>query len=361
MSETIAVPTPREIAELATPEDAKALYDKLEALAQYAKRYQLDADKQNKIAEAKLRTAREGGKMLAETVGHSGGSPSHAARDLPEDFTWSMSSRWQALASIPEDEWEKSIAHAKATPDDELTLVRMLRRARELQLGGRQEKREAAARAQISASASFVVADVRTWRPASVDAIITDPPYVGDSIPLYEALRDFALEVLPQGGPLVVMTWQAILPDVLDALKHDDLAYRWTLSWRFDNVGRTADHARRVFDCWKPILVFHKGEMPWNARMVTDAISSDGPSKLYHSWGQGLTGFESLVRSFAEPDGTVCDPFLGAGTTALAAVSQGRNFIGCDIDPLAVEIAESRLVYDPDDIDDPLNVGDEGE
>jgi len=92
-----------------------------------------------------------------------------------------------------------------------------------------------------------------------VASIVTDPPYVGDSIPLYEKLRDFAVDVLPDGGALSSMTWQAILPGVIRALEHDELAYRWTICWRYANTENTVDYARRVFDCWKPILVYHKG------------------------------------------------------------------------------------------------------
>ena len=35
----------------------------------------------------------------------------------------------------------------------------------------------------------------------------------------YEALRDFPVDVLAEGAPLVVMTRQAILPEVIDAMR----------------------------------------------------------------------------------------------------------------------------------------------
>lgn len=220
------------------------------------------------------------------------------------------------------------------------------RREREDDLRAKREAQEAAAREQIAALGSpyeIVVADVHEWRPSNVDSIITDPPYVGDSIPLYEALRDFAVDVLPEGGPLVVMTWQAILPGVIRALQHEELAYRWTISWHYANVENTVDHARRVFDCWKPVLVYHKGAMPSDAPMVRDEIANAAPDKGHHEWGQAVEGFERLVRSFSAAGNTVCDPFLGAGTTAIAALAQARQFVGCDIDPLAVATATERL------------------
>lgn len=38
-----------------------------------------------------------------------------------------------------------------------------------------------------------------------------------------------------------------------------------------------------------------------------------------------------IVQCFAAPDALVCDPFVGAGTTAAAALAHGRRFIGGDL------------------------------
>jgi DNA modification methylase len=40
---------------------------------------------------------------------------------------------------------------------------------------------------------------------------------------------------------------------------------------------------------------------------------------------------------------TVLDPFFGAGTTGLVALQHGRNYVGCELNPEYVEIAERRL------------------
>jgi hypothetical protein len=219
----------------------------------------------------------------------------------------------------------------------------------EREQGRRSERaqREQEAREAIAAAAKLpyelLHESVSEWRPNGVNSIITDPPYVGDSIPLYEHLRDFAVDVLPDGGPLVVMTWQAILPDVIRALQHKDLAYRWTICWRYANTENTADHARRVFDCWKPILVYHKGSMPKDAPMMRDEIASTAPDKDHHEWGQSLDGFSRLIRSFSQPGDLVCDPFLGGGTTAVAALAKSRRFTGCDTDKAAIATTEGRL------------------
>ena len=44
------------------------------------------------------------------------------------------------------------------------------------------------------------------------------------------------------------------------------------------------------------------------------------------------------------PEGcTVLDPFMGSGTTGVACVQTGRNFIGIEIDPTYYAIAEKRI------------------
>jgi DNA modification methylase len=40
---------------------------------------------------------------------------------------------------------------------------------------------------------------------------------------------------------------------------------------------------------------------------------------------------DDIVRCFCPPDGLACDPFLGAGTSAVAAFEHGRRFIGGDL------------------------------
>ncbi len=50
-----------------------------------------------------------------------------------------------------------------------------------------------------------------------------------------------------------------------------------------------------------------------------------------------------LVRLVTPTGGTVCDPFLGSGTTALAAEMEGFAWVGIEREPEYVAIAEARL------------------
>lgn len=56
---------------------------------------------------------------------------------------------------------------------------------------------------------------------------------------------------------------------------------------------------------------------------------------------------ESIVRPLIEsscpPDGIILDPFMGSGTTGVAAVKLGRRFIGIEIEPKYFDIACRRI------------------
>lgn len=48
-------------------------------------------------------------------------------------------------------------------------------------------------------------------------------------------------------------------------------------------------------------------------------------------------------RVLTEPDDIVLDCFMGSGTTALAALSEGRRYIGIDKEKRSIEIAREAI------------------
>lgn len=59
--------------------------------------------------------------------------------------------------------------------------------------------------------------------------------------------------------------------------------------------------------------------------------------------GKPLWLMRALVRDYSRPNGLVCDPCCGGGTTLLAAQLEGRRYLGCDLDAAHVEITRRRL------------------
>ena len=49
------------------------------------------------------------------------------------------------------------------------------------------------------------------------------------------------------------------------------------------------------------------------------------------------------IQAFTKPGEIVLDPFVGSGTTAVAAQSLGRRYIGIDIEPEYAVCAQNRV------------------
>jgi len=52
---------------------------------------------------------------------------------------------------------------------------------------------------------------------------------------------------------------------------------------------------------------------------------------------------EPMILAGSSNDGLVLDPFSGSGTTGAVALRLGRNFVGCELNPEYVKLAESRI------------------
>ena len=171
-----------------------------------------------------------------------------------------------------------------------------------------------------------------------VDAVITDPPYPEKYLPLYEELAKHCAKA---GIKIVAaMAGQSYLPQIYAAMsKH--LKYRWTLAYMTPGGQAVQQWQAKVNTFWKPILLFGESEEWFGDVAVSKSNDND---KRFHGWGQSESGMIDLVDRLSKPGHLVCDPFVGAGTTAIASLVLGRKFIGCDIDPLHAETAKARAL-----------------
>ena len=70
-----------------------------------------------------------------------------------------------------------------------------------------------------------------------------------------------------------------------------------------------------------------------------------GASTRNHPAPYPLELAERLIRMFSFVGDTVLDPFLGTGTTMLAAMRHGRNSVGYEIDEKYAAFAEKRIGF----------------
>jgi site-specific DNA-methyltransferase (adenine-specific) len=173
----------------------------------------------------------------------------------------------------------------------------------------------------------------------SVDVIVTDPPYPEEFLETFSKLSELAARVLKPGGHCLVMSGQSHLPEVYRRLA-ERLKYQWTLNY-YTPGQSTQVFGRKVKSNWKPVIWLIKGKNDWEH--VQDTITSDENDKRFHHWGQSVSGTAKLIELFSVPNQTVLDPFLGGGTTAIAALATNRRFIGIDIEAECVAVSAKRI------------------
>lgn len=211
----------------------------------------------------------------------------------------------------------------------------------------RQAKRVEAAKDAPASDERIIVGDFREHADkvadGSLSLIFTDPTY--DLKPdaqadLFDSLGKFAAAKLAEGGSLVFYVGQTKLLIAGDALRVH-LRYWWTAACVHAG-GSTWMKEIGVHACWKPILWFVKGARD-NSNIVFRDMVSGGSEKTHHDWQQAESEARYWIEKLCPPDGLVCDPFLGGGTTAAAAKNLNRNWIGFEIDADTAAIARKRV------------------
>jgi 16S rRNA G966 N2-methylase RsmD len=337
-------------------DEVKDIRDKAEALRIYARRSQ-DYEMSNWAAEIRIRAERRMGQMLraqkeSGEMNKGGGDRKsdeyHQSRNETSDLiptlsdmciSKSMSSRAQAIASVPEDVFETTISEYK-TSKKELTGSTMQKLVKKTKKEEK-SKRKSAIPSNIGNHQLHLgnFSDIEIPK-ASVDVIITDPPYPKEYLPLYSELAQFSAKALKPGGSLVLMCGLSYLPEIIrDMGKH--IRYHWMLSYLTPGGQSPQLFSKRVVSGWKPLLWFVNGN--YTGDWVGDVCRSDANDKTHHHWGQSESGMSDIVARFSNPGDIVLDPFCGGGTTGVVAASMNRQFIGIDCDPECIETTKRRI------------------
>lgn len=92
---------------------------------------------------------------------------------------------------------------------------------------------------------------------------------------------------------------------------------------------------------------FDKRNNP-NGKNPTDVwefnrVAGNSREKTKHPCQFPSTMIERIIKGWSVEGGTVLDPFIGSGTTAVVASRLNRKFIGFELEPEYVRIANKRL------------------
>ena len=111
---------------------------------------------------------------------------------------------------------------------------------------------------------------------------------------------------------------------------------------------RSVDEWEHLLIFWKPgITVVNRERLDadewaeWGSRGVWNIRSVRSYSAHESQFPLELP--RRMIRFLTEPNDLVLDCFIGSGTTALAAIGEGRQFIGFDLNPQSVQLARARV------------------
>lgn len=184
---------------------------------------------------------------------------------------------------------------------------------------------------------------MKTLPDGCVDAVVTDPPYnvnldytsYDDDRPDYAewCAEWFAELERVCNGPIAISVGQANLSEWARIAPPN-----WWLAW-----WKPAAMGRCVvgFNNWEPIALYGK---PTRATCdVIRATIRPDDSLKGHPCPKPLEWASKQVEMLTHPGAIVLDCFMGSGTTGVACVQTGRNFIGIELDPSYFAIAQRRI------------------
>jgi adenine-specific DNA-methyltransferase len=232
-------------------------------------------------------------------------------------------------------------------------------------------------------------------KPKSVDLVVSSPPYfmgksydssnsVADFLAVHEKLLAALIRVLKPGGSICWQVGHHVRNNIeipLDALvysvfaKSGKLKLRNRIIWTF---GHGEHCGKRFSGRHETVLWFTKGSRYYfnldsvrvpqkypgkrhykgpkrgkhsgnplgkNPGDVWDMpnVKAAHVEKTAHPCQFPVALAQRLVRALCRRGGVVIDPFLGSGSTAIAAAIERRRFRGCDHNSTYVRLARSRL------------------
>jgi len=209
------------------------------------------------------------------------------------------------------------------------------------------------------------VAWLRTLPGESIDLVVTDPPY--ESLEKHRAIGSTTrlkhstsssndwFEIFPNGRfpELFAEIYRVLKPHTHFYLYCDpetmfvakplgeEAGFKFwkQIIWDKVSIGM-GYHYRARYEC---ILFFEKGKRKLNNLGIADIIAQPRIRGGYPAEKPPAVT-RVLIEQSTQPGELVIDPFMGSGSSGVAAVSTGRHFMGNDLCQEAIDITRGRLL-----------------
>ena len=202
----------------------------------------------------------------------------------------------------------------------------------------------------------------------SVDLVVTDPPYKtitgGDSnganserpkgmlqgnrkLFKHQSIKISSwmpeiYRVLKEGSHCYIFTNSLNLQEMLNEATKVGFKLHNLLVWEKNNCTPSQYYMKNC----EYVLFLRKGKAKW--------INNIGDSKTVHKFNNIIGNklhptekpvdlLEYYLLNSSEPNDIVFDPFMGSGSTGVAALNTDRDFIGIELDERYFNIAQNRL------------------
>jgi DNA modification methylase len=198
------------------------------------------------------------------------------------------------------------------------------------------------------------------------DLVVTDPPYKLESggNTTGEMKGKFAVGTYDNSGSIVAcdIDWPDFMPLLFDALRGDAHAYVMANNRHVQAMLNAADDSGFRFH---NLLVWDKGNATPNrwfmknceftgfffkgkAKYVNDCGAKQllyVPQEPYgnHPTPKPVMLMRHYIEQSSKPGQVVLDPFMGVGSTGVAALRSGRKFIGVELDESFFDLACRRI------------------
>lgn len=214
----------------------------------------------------------------------------------------------------------------------------------------------------------------------SIDLIIADPPYMMTAAKCDKCKID--VENISGEIKRIVKDKCAWIifgqtKSIAEWIYHSPKLFKYSIVW--DKRKRTGFFSanKRPLRTYELINVFGQGSVTYNPQMTmgkpyrrlkkmeTEVYSktprtpteSNGERypvdiisvvaglehKVQHPFKKPVELMEWLVKTYSNEGETILDPFMGSGSSGVACMRTGRNFIGFEIDPGYFEMAKKRI------------------